>query len=249
MSHGGTLAITGNVSDDNGAESLTLNGDGTGQLVLSGSNTYGGPTTVSQGKLVVNGWLTNSSVSVNGGTLGGNGYLNSVTVYAGGTLAPGNAPGTLHLSGSLTLEAGAVLAYGLDTPSTSDAVSCGTLALNNQQFTDFRFMPTANFVPGSYDLIAFGSTSGSLGNDLSGTVGGYTATLSISNNDLVLTIVPEPSTATLLAVFALSLAGYGWRRRRTARTARPGPGEQAAPATLPFPSHATHQTGAARRAA
>ena len=37
-------------------------------LALTGSNTYTGPTTISQGKLVVDGWLTNSAVSVNGGT-------------------------------------------------------------------------------------------------------------------------------------------------------------------------------------
>ena len=48
---------------------------GSGTLALSGSNTYTGPTTISQGKLVVDGWLTNSAVSVNGGTLGGTGNL------------------------------------------------------------------------------------------------------------------------------------------------------------------------------
>ena len=65
-----------------------------GPAWLSGTNTYTGPTTISQGKLVVDGSLTNSAVSVNGGTLGGTGYLNSVTVYAGGNLAPGDSLGT-----------------------------------------------------------------------------------------------------------------------------------------------------------
>ena len=58
----------------------SLNKIGSGTLALSGSNTYTGPTTISQGKLTVDGWLTNSAVSVNGGTLGGTGYLGSVTV-------------------------------------------------------------------------------------------------------------------------------------------------------------------------
>ena len=39
VSNRGTLANTGNVSDDDGEESLTLNGDGRGKLGLSGSNT------------------------------------------------------------------------------------------------------------------------------------------------------------------------------------------------------------------
>jgi fibronectin-binding autotransporter adhesin len=52
-SSGGRLVISGNISDDNGTESLTLNGDGTGGLVLSGTNTYGGGTVVEDGTLVV----------------------------------------------------------------------------------------------------------------------------------------------------------------------------------------------------
>ena len=85
----------------NGAQTLlALSKSGTGVLTLSGSNTYTGPTTISQGKLVVDGWLTNSAVSVNGGTLGGTGYLSSVTVTASGTLAPGDPLGVLHLSGN-----------------------------------------------------------------------------------------------------------------------------------------------------
>ena len=44
---------------------------------FSGSNSYTGPTTISQGKLTVDGSLTNSAFSVNGGTLGGTGYLTS----------------------------------------------------------------------------------------------------------------------------------------------------------------------------
>ena len=59
---------------------------GSGRQVLSGSNTYNGPTTVGQGKLVVDGWLTHSAVAVNsGGTLGGTGYLSTLR------LAPRNA--------------------------------------------------------------------------------------------------------------------------------------------------------------
>jgi autotransporter-associated beta strand protein len=48
----GRLAISGNIIDDNNAESLTLNGDGSGVLVLSGTNTYGGATIVQAGTVI-----------------------------------------------------------------------------------------------------------------------------------------------------------------------------------------------------
>ena len=51
-SGGGHLAIYGNISDDNKAESLIFNGDGSGVLALSGTNTYGGETIVQAGTLI-----------------------------------------------------------------------------------------------------------------------------------------------------------------------------------------------------
>ena len=196
-----------------GPGSLTKVGSGT--LLLSGPNTYTGPTTISQGKLVVDGWLTNSAVSVNGGTLGGSGNLSSITVNPGGTLAPGDSQGVLNLSGNLTLLSGAAMDYELDGFSADDEVSLptGSLSLNNQQFTDFTFTPLAGFAPGTYDLIAFASTSGSLGANRSGAIDGYAATLAVQGNDLVLNVVPEPSSLVLLATGTLGLLGCGLRRR------------------------------------
>ena len=46
-----------------------------GQTRPTDANTYTSPTTINQGEMVVDGWLTTSAVSVNGGTLGGTGYL------------------------------------------------------------------------------------------------------------------------------------------------------------------------------
>ena len=53
-------------------------------------------------------------------------------------------------------------------------LSCGSLALGGPlEFSSFEFTPTANFGPGTYDLISAGSLpSGVLGNSTSGTIDG-----------------------------------------------------------------------------
>jgi autotransporter-associated beta strand protein len=84
---------------------LTMNGTGT--LTLNGTNTFLSPTTVNAGKLVVNGQLLHSAVTVNaGGTLSGDGTVQTASVQSGGFLLPGNSPGTLTVA-HLSLAAGA----------------------------------------------------------------------------------------------------------------------------------------------
>jgi autotransporter-associated beta strand protein len=84
LTYGGIIAGTG---------ALTKSGAGT--LVLSGTNTYSGTTSVTAGRLDLDGSAANSAFTVNGGTLGGHGTIGALTIGAGGTLAPGDSPGTL----------------------------------------------------------------------------------------------------------------------------------------------------------
>ncbi len=209
-----SLSVGGNNTSTTFSGSLVGSGSlvkiGAGALALTGSNTYTGPTMINQGELVVDGSLVSLVTVSSGGMLGGTGSLSSVTVNAGGHLAPGDSPGTLILSGSLTLMSGAVMDFQLATPTTSDMVlmPSGSLALNYQLFSDFNFTPLANFAPGEYTLIDAGSISGSLGASSSGTIDGYSATLAIQDNNLVLNVVPEPSTLAMLAGVIAGLMVY-----------------------------------------
>ncbi len=85
--------------------------------------------------------------------------------------------------------------FALDMPADSDLVSmpAGALSFNGQQFSDFNFTALAGFGPGAFTLIDAGSINGSLGANTSGMIDGLPATLAISGNDLVLTVVPEPA--------------------------------------------------------
>jgi fibronectin-binding autotransporter adhesin len=210
-SNGGSTTYGGALE---GAGSLTKAGSGT--LLLTGSNTFSGTTTINQGELEVNGSLASAVTVNNGGALGGTGSLSSVLVNAGGHIAPGNSPGTLTLSDSLSLASGAVMDYELATPLTSDEVYMPTslLSLNGQQFADFNFTPLGGFGDGTYTLIDAGSISGSLGDNVSGAINGHTATLSIEGNDLVLTVVPEPGTFGLLVGLGVGLVSFARLRRK-----------------------------------
>lgn len=101
----GSTAGIGKISGAISGNTLSLIKNGTGTWVLSGTNTLGGSTTVSNGVLLVNspGSLpASSAVTVAGtGTLGGSGTIHGpVTVSAGGTIQPtmSGAPGALTLS-------------------------------------------------------------------------------------------------------------------------------------------------------
>ena len=130
---------------------------GPGMLTLSNTETYLGSTTVDSGKLVVNGHLLDTDVTINsGGTLSGDGKVPATTVQGGGVLSPGDSPGTLT-AGSLSLATGSTFneqlggttagtqydqtvipaggSVALDSPSLNISFLGGFLPKVGQQFT------------------------------------------------------------------------------------------------------------------
>jgi autotransporter-associated beta strand protein len=132
------LTVSGASTATNGA--LTKTGAGT--LTLTSTNTYTGTTTVSAGKLVMGDapgdTFATSAVNVAAtATLGGSGTLNgSVTLAAetfsgaknGGTLAPGNSPGTSIVGGSTTFNQGSIFSWDISADGGSfDKLQTATL--------------------------------------------------------------------------------------------------------------------------
>lgn len=134
------------------------------------------------------------------GSLSGIGTVNKATIVQGGSLSPGNVDttvGTLTFSSGLTLGTGLAagsLAYELGAPTTAgtdyDTVATNTLELGAGLLNISSFQFTGSPAVGTYTLVSSTAPiTGSLGATVSGPVGAFTGTLSISGgNSLVLTV-------------------------------------------------------------
>jgi autotransporter-associated beta strand protein len=218
--------------------------EGAARLILAGANTYTGPTVVRSGTLEVNGSISGSSqATIEGGTLRGSGTTGPLELI-GGTLAPGNGPGVLgtrnlaFTSGTLSLEiVGNTPGDGFIGYDQIDVT--GNVALNGliDLLLNFDFYDPVDSVDSftivkndSTEPIIFGSTNSRFaynglllnqGTTFTATSGALSQDFSISytggdGNDIVLTAVPEPSTALILLGSLASLAGLARPRRRAA---------------------------------
>ena len=225
----GTLNVPGNIS---GTGPLEHNGAGT--TVLAGANTYTGATTVNAGNLQVTGSISGSIVTVQtAGTLSGSGTVGTVIVN-GGIIAPGTSPGILN-TGNITFNGGTLslefngttvgtLYDQLNVTGTVTLQSDTALAINfgyAQQVGDsFTIVNNDGLDPkGGAGLFTFLGTPLADG-DLFSDFGNNTSlmidyTAGSDDNDVVLSVVPEPGAVTmLLGGIGLLLGGQRFRRRK-----------------------------------
>ena len=110
------------LQDEDGEYAGTIVGDGelrklgNGLLRLTGQSGIAGNTFLDEGSLSIDGFLGTELLTVaNSASLFGNGGIDgSVMVLEGGMLKPGNSPGTLYVSGDVTLSQGSVFEAEID---------------------------------------------------------------------------------------------------------------------------------------
>jgi autotransporter-associated beta strand protein len=167
----GTVEVTGAVA---GSGALTKHGSG--NLTLSGTNSYTGATTVTAGLLTVNGDNSSSVLTTvgAGATLGGSGTIGALVVESGATIAPGNSPGTLTVSGNVTWQAGGNYNWQLVDALGTAGSGWDTLAISGE--LDLTALSSANpfnlnlWSLSSAEATAGGAQSFDSGGDFSWTI-------------------------------------------------------------------------------
>lgn len=217
-----------------GASGITMqtNGlTGTGTLALNGINTYTGTTAVTAGTLLIGGSLSSSSVVTVTGTgavaavLGGSGTIGgNTTLGTNSFLTPGTdgTVGNLKFSSGLNIsgitpDTGA-LKFDLATTIASDKITLttGVLTIGSGllEWNDFSFTALSGFGVGTYTLFSDAQAiSGTLGLNVTGTIGGLSSNIAISGNDLILNVVPEPATYGLMVAGLIALLVFRRRGR------------------------------------
>ncbi|WP_312857865.1 autotransporter-associated beta strand repeat-containing protein [Mesorhizobium zhangyense] len=137
---------------------------GSGALTLTGTSLLSGETTISAGRLAVNGSLANSSVTVESGAiLSGTGTVGKVTALSGSTVAAGNSIGTLDVAGDARFAAGSTFQVDVDATGKSDrlavsgktTLSGGTVQVlagsgNYGQSTQYTILTAASGIFGQF---------------------------------------------------------------------------------------------------
>ncbi|HWQ91629.1 MAG TPA: LamG-like jellyroll fold domain-containing protein, partial [Clostridia bacterium] len=146
---------------------LSLRKTGPGTLRLTGVNTYGGSTVISNGTLQVDGVLGAGAVTVWGGNLSGGGQISgAVNIENGGVLTPGVAgAGTLTVNNSVALSGGALMEVSkVGTALVHDQVAGATVMTfgGSLQVTNIGDVRTGALLAGdTFGLFAAGSYEGS----------------------------------------------------------------------------------------
>ncbi|HXR94390.1 MAG TPA: autotransporter domain-containing protein, partial [Rhizomicrobium sp.] len=174
-----------------GSGGLTL---GAGTETLSGANTYTGATTVNAGALTVMGSLA-GPVTVAGGKLNGTGTVGAINVTSG-TLAPGDAIGTLHANGNVALGNGTTFASEVSPSAADELVATGNVTIGSATTLAIT-QDAGTYSAHDYTLISAASVSGTFTTVTGASFTGLNSTIQYSATavDLILTAPSSSSSS------------------------------------------------------
>ena len=222
---GGTLDVGRNLRVQNTSSRVNLAG-GTlraASLILtanaSGLNWTGGTLELTGGSLTG----LSSLITPDGGTLMGTGTINAhVTIASGGTLAPGNSPGTLTVDGDLVLGSGSFLDLEIDGTA---AGAFDRLIVTGSFEADGTIRVRLGYTAAHGDRFDLLDWTGPITDpqatfDFSdaGLAGGLSWDTSEFFSTGVLRIIPEPASGVLLLLLLAAVNGGAWGRGRGVRT-------------------------------
>jgi len=211
-SGGATFNVDNSYREVNEVITGTAGGDltktGSATLALNVVPTFDGDIIVSAGGFRANCDLSAITVTLAAGSgIGGSGTIGAMTVPSGATISPGNSIGTLSAAGNVTLAAGSAYDWEVDLNNADLIdVTAGSLIIGGTM--------TVNVIdagsPDGTDLILAQTTGGISGDptDITLSYGagvGGPANPTVSGNNLVAAIIPEPGIIGLLSLLALAI--------------------------------------------
>ena len=187
VSQTGATTFSGTLQ--NSAGTLGLYKTGGGALTLAGINTYSGATTVNAGILQVNGQLTASPVTIQGGSLVLGGTVGNNVTMSGGAID--DAGGTPVISGSLAVTGPSIWRSALATVAQGVDVQAGTLTLDDgATLTTPQVKVSGGAIAGPATSILAGSLLYTSPNSstFSGVIGGVGNSVTMNNPAATLTL-------------------------------------------------------------
>jgi autotransporter-associated beta strand protein len=186
--------VSGVISESTAGFGLQKTGNGT--LVLSQTESYTGPTAISNGTLRVSGQIGSGAVTVGtNAVLGGNGTVTGpVTVLPTGAVAPGASIGTLTITNDLILGGNLNIEVNRSaSPSSDKLVVSGALTNSGAGTLTVSNLGSALLANDSFTIFNKPLTNGSA---LTVTGGGvnWTNKLAVDGTIAVLSVIPTTAT-------------------------------------------------------